>query len=167
VIRVGVRWNTVSKTFSSPRAEVVWIAPSDYTRISVPEALMEGIRRLEDGDPFPNVDVMWSPEFERLEVSTLRPDGIRAQRVPEDDAWMLAGVSTTRWREWASVKGAQWTWLREDADSGSLRVALPAWVVAVRGDWSCPIRQDILKGTVTGTWPGVTTRDLLQPEPTN
>jgi hypothetical protein len=166
VIRAWAKWDTVTRTFSSPKAEVVWIPACDYTRIEVPADLTESIRKLEPGFPINGVDVMWEPDLETVEVPTLRPDGIRAQRVPEDDAWMRVKVPAGQWREWAAVEGARWTWIG-DAGSRSPRVLLPARVAAGRGDWDCPIRQDILKGRVRGKWLEATTRDFLEPEPRN
>lgn len=166
VIRAWAKWDTVTKTFSTPKAEVVWIPECDYTRIEVPAELAEILRSLEPRVPLAEVDVIWEPGLKRVEVPTLRPDSIRAQRVPEDDAWLLVEVPAAQWAEWAKVDGAGWTWIRE-AKPRTPRVLLPATVAAGRGDWDCPIRQDLLKGRVRGEWLEATTRDFLKPEPSN
>ena len=163
VIRVWAKWDTVEKTFSSPKAELVWVRQPDYAKIDLSEELSALIRELGSGDVLKDVDVIWMPEVKRMKTETTRPDGIRAQRVPQDDSWMIVQVPSAHWSEWKKVPGARWRWL-SDSKPRSPRVALPARVVAGRGVWDCPIRQGILTGDVTGTWLPTTTRDLLNSE---
>jgi hypothetical protein len=147
VIRVWARWNTVTKTFSAPKAEVVWVQPADYQKLILPDALIAALRDPVTFHPSAVAEVWWEPEVESMKEPSRRPDAVRAQRIPEDDVWMLAEVPADRWRVWRQVAGERWTTELERMPR-SPRVAFPAGVAAGRGDWSCPIRQDILNGTV-------------------
>lgn len=160
VIRVWARWDTVTRSFASPKAEIVWVSPCEYTGLDLPADLAESLRDLT-GKTFPEgVNVFWEPEWRKQDQPSHRPDAVRAQRMPADERWMVAEVPASRWTVWREVEGERWSRLGT-TESRSPRVALPASAVAGRGRWDCPVRQDLLNGTVRGDWLELTTRDLI------
>lgn len=160
VIRVWARWDTVTKTFAPPKAEVVWVSPCEYNEISLPEELAEQIRTFPEHELPPKTEMIWDPIFRSMKTPSTRPDAVRAQLVPQDEAWFLATVPASRWAEWKHVEGSGWRAVSA-SQTRSPRVALPAHVVAGRGKVDCPIRKDIHHGSVQGEWLSLTTRDLI------
>ena len=163
IIRVWARWNTVSKTFSAPKAEVVWVNPAEYEGLTLPASLIALLRNTIVFSPSQVADVWWNPSQRPMKEPTRRPDAIRAQRLPEDDAWRVAEVPMDRWREWKQVEGARWTTDLQDVPR-SPRVAFPAFIAAGRGNWECPIRQDLVNGVVLAEELDHTLRDTVAVE---
>ena len=171
LIRVEIYWDTVTRSFSSPKAEVVWVKGPDLQGLELPECVRQRILPLKQlpevklsEELLKHADAVLLPQRKPLGLSSLLPDAVRVSAVPQDDAWLKVWADRDVWKRWKEKPGFQGV-ERSNLPRGGMEILVSAASAAGNGKWEDAIRQDLQKYDFKTEWMSFSSRDLVLPMP--
>ncbi|MDF3128598.1 hypothetical protein P0Y35_05270 [Kiritimatiellaeota bacterium B1221] len=168
LIRVQIYWDTVTRTFRNPTAEVVWVNAPDLQGLDLPDRIKNRLHPVSEPPEnhlgvalLRKADGVLLPKMKSLKFASKLPDAVRVSAVPEDDAWLRVQVPASVWRQWRQVP--ETIFFERENLGDEVEVLVSAKLVAGNGDWHSVIRQDLLTHDFHGEWMSFTSRDLILP----
>jgi len=179
VIRLTLIWDTVTREFRAPAAEIEWVRAPDLAGIHLPVPLQRRLRPLPS-PPNPAAAIQnWGPQLLRRAEADLAllpavpsaaaiphpalPESWRGTLVPVNDGWTLLTVSGESARQLRQETLPGYIWVGEPR--AQTRVALPNHVAAGLGGQARAFRR-LPEDPDTLSLPlPFTTRDFFPPSP--
>ncbi|GEM_PF-4820266 len=137
LIHVELTWDSVTRSYATPEAEIVWLRTPALEELEVPKELFPQLRpcppptqqlsqRLQGQS-----DLILLPKKNRpLPRNPGLPHALRLHLAPENRVWVKLECPVTPLRSLRNLPSEEWQWLGEMPGAGLCSVILPADLLA-------------------------------------